>query len=239
MENSENKIGEFENYYSIHREYAQFDEVAFRGKVFTIEGIFKNIQKTDKTIRILDIGCGDGALAYFCDKNGYTNYKGIDICEDFVKINKNKYPDLSFNFIDAFDFLSSSTEKFDIVFMAHVLEHFDIETGEKLLNLIENNLDEGGIIINIMPNAASVFGACEMRYKDVTHKLLYTDVSFSQLLSKTNFREIVHMNKVVGQTKLKFVVHKIVLFFYKLLIGGMGNTFPKIYTNEIITIAKK
>ena len=239
MKNSENEISEFENYYSMHGEYAKLDEHAFQGKVFTIGEIFKKIQKNEKSLKILDLGCGDGALAYFCAKNGYSNYYGVDICEYFIKINKNKYPDLSFEFINAFDFLSSNTEKFDIVFMAHVFEHFDMEAGEKLLDLIENNLNEGGILINVMPNAASIFGACEMRFKDITHKLIYTDVSFSQLLSKTNFKNIIHMNKVVGQTKLRFVVHKIVLFFYKLLMGSMGNTFPKIYTNEIITIAKK
>lgn len=239
MENNTSILKEYENYYSTHNEYFKSDKEALLEKVFTIQMIFKKIQKNNRSLSILDIGCGDGALAYFCDKNGYTQYNGIDSCEDFIKINKNTYSNFSFQFIDAFDFLSSNLKKFDIIFMSHVFEHFDIKIGKGILNLINSNLTNGGIFINIMPNASAIFLSTMTRYNDITHKNLYTETSFGQLVNSAGFTKINHLNKYIGQNSFKRIVHLITIKILKTFVMMSGFSFPRIYTNEIITIAKK
>jgi predicted SAM-dependent methyltransferase len=43
---------------------------------------------------------------------------------------------------DAVDFLKNSSEKFDIIFMSHVFEHFSIEDGIDLAKLIRAHLSD-------------------------------------------------------------------------------------------------
>ena len=230
---------EYNNYSTFHNEYKKAKEESLKEKSFSIIKRFGHILNKNKNFRILDIGCGDGSFTRICNKKGFANYYGIDLCEDFITKNKKLYPDYTFKNIDIFDFFSTNKDKFDIIYMSHVFEHFDMKKGKELLQQIHSNLNKNGYLLNIMPNASSIFLACELRYKDITHKTIYTENSFNQLLNPLSFNNVVHMNNYIGQTKVKRLIHKIAKFIFQILIKSLGFSYPKIYTNEIITIAKK
>jgi SAM-dependent methyltransferase len=84
-----------------------------------------NIAPTDK---VLDIGCGNGAVAYDIAAKA-DRVIGIDIAEKNIKEAKKKFQRANLEFIlgDAlnFDFSRLDVEKFDKIVLSNVLEHLD------------------------------------------------------------------------------------------------------------------
>jgi len=239
MENNKQTLKEYENYYSLHNEYNGISEEVLADKIFNFSKNFSSMKLMDKNIRILDIGCGDGSFAKFCKKLGFKNYQGVDVCSEVITANKKEYPSYIFECIDINDFFSKNNQQFDIIFMSHVLEHFEIELGRKLINEIYLHLSGGSLFLNIMPNASALFFASMTRYNDITHKTLYTETSFGQIANSIGFKKIDHLNKYIGQNLFKRMIHLIAIKIFRITIMMSGFSFPRIYTNEIITIAKK
>lgn len=65
--------------------------------------------------RILDVGCGSGALAEMVSPNRYT---GVDLDTDSIISARNKFPDHKFS-----EKLPDSEEKFDTIVLLAVIEH--------------------------------------------------------------------------------------------------------------------
>jgi 2-polyprenyl-3-methyl-5-hydroxy-6-metoxy-1,4-benzoquinol methylase len=80
------------------------------------------VARIDKGERVLDIGCGSGAVAYSIVSECRATVVGIDIQPENIKIAQEKYkhPNLSFRVGDA---LLLENEKFDVVVLSNVLEH--------------------------------------------------------------------------------------------------------------------
>lgn len=89
----------------------------------TINFIKKQVELTDK---VLDLGSGYGdmsnKLAEFAKK-----VVGVDYVKENVEIAKSKHAKYNLEFIygDAFDYLESCNEKFDVIILSHILEHID------------------------------------------------------------------------------------------------------------------
>ncbi len=81
--------------------------------------------KTPKLIKILDIGCGDGALFYLFnqeyDTNNFELY-GVDSSEIALNIAKEKNSDVHFEISDAYN-LPFSDNTFDLIVSSDVIEH--------------------------------------------------------------------------------------------------------------------
>ncbi len=84
-----------------------------------------NISQNDK---VLDIGCGNGALSYDIASKAKT-VTGIDIEEKYINKAKLKYPreNIKYIFGDATKDLSG--EKFDVITLSNVLEHIEDRVG--------------------------------------------------------------------------------------------------------------
>jgi SAM-dependent methyltransferase len=84
-----------------------------------------NISSGDK---ILDIGCGNGAVAYDMAAKA-ARVIGIDIGEKNIKKAKEKFVRSNLEFICGdclnFDFFKLGVEKFDAIALSNVLEHLD------------------------------------------------------------------------------------------------------------------
>ncbi|MBI4117658.1 MAG: class I SAM-dependent methyltransferase [Parcubacteria group bacterium] len=89
-----------------------------RKKVWTdLDPLLAHVKNGDK---VLDMGCGDGRLyEYLRAKN--VEYLGMDFSEAFIRIARNRYPDLKFIRHDMTRKLSFSG--FDCVFLIASLQH--------------------------------------------------------------------------------------------------------------------
>jgi 2-polyprenyl-3-methyl-5-hydroxy-6-metoxy-1,4-benzoquinol methylase len=103
--------------------------------------------KNPKINRLLEIGCSIG-YTLEAAKNRKIKHLGIDISEYAVNYCNN----LGLNASSAsFDELKKTNNKFDLIFMQHVLEHF--ENPFAVLKDCHELLNENGIVLILVPNS--------------------------------------------------------------------------------------
>lgn len=86
------------------------------------------VDNTEASDKVLDIGCGQGAVAYDVSSRA-AKVVGVDIVEKNIKIAKEKYQRENLEFISGdcliFDFSKLGVAKFDKIILSNVLEHID------------------------------------------------------------------------------------------------------------------
>ena len=188
--------------------------------------------------KVLEIGSWKGNFAYFCQMKWITEYTGIELDSEMVETTKRKFPQYKIHHKDIITYLQETTEKYDIIFSSHVFEHFTIEQWIELAKLIREHLNIDGKWINIMPNAAN-FMAWMGRYNDITHKTIYTENSFNQILLMAWFirNNIEHRNSI--RSRLVICIRKIIFPLFRWFFLFIGAPLQKIYTFEIYSVIKK
>ena len=141
---------------------------------------------TEKKIRILDIGCGEGHLLYSFKKAGYLNCFGIDLSEN--KIKKSKEVISSVEAVDMFEYLDRNNEKFDLITLFDVAEHLDKKDLLVLLKRINSSLNASGMLIIHTLNAWSSFSHFYF-FSDLTHKQLYSPRLMKDICGFAGFKE--------------------------------------------------
>jgi 2-polyprenyl-3-methyl-5-hydroxy-6-metoxy-1,4-benzoquinol methylase len=91
--------------------------------------------------RVLDYGCSIGALADFCQPDGYL---GVDISEEALAVARAAHPR------HEFDSKVSEHERFDVIVALAVLEHLDDPLG--VLTRWSGMLNPGGRIVITTPH---------------------------------------------------------------------------------------
>lgn len=83
----------------------------------------QNFYGLNKSISVLEVGCGDGVnLQWFC-KNGFTNVTGCDIDEAKIHL-ATSYTDYPTRLADLhYMDQAFTTERYDIIIASHCLEH--------------------------------------------------------------------------------------------------------------------
>jgi len=84
-------------------------------------------KRVDKKSKILDLGCGYGSFLYFLKTNGYQNVTGIDLSAEEINICKKYFKSYHFYEEDILNFIKITNEKFDVIYLSHVLEHIKKE----------------------------------------------------------------------------------------------------------------
>ncbi|MBA2734290.1 MAG: methyltransferase domain-containing protein [Acidobacteria bacterium] len=107
------------------------------------------------TIRVLDVGCGNGSqLALALAQSGFQ-VTGIDIDASSIEHAKQLAKDLSNATFICGDVAELKAEKFDVVILAEVLEH--MTEPRALLAESVKHLNESGIVIITVPNGFGEF----------------------------------------------------------------------------------
>lgn len=231
----------FDNYFKLQYEYSDnlkstkdIIEKLSRDYYYMNKNYSKFLQHKKN---VLEIGPGYGRFAYLCKQNKLNKYLGVDISEEEIKLLKELFPDYSFILEDMFIFLKDSKEKYDLIFISHVLEHFAIKEQIKLLKLIKKHLTGDGLFINCMPNASAYFGATSSRYVDITHKVIHNEKSFNQLLKLCGFTDINHYNMFIGRNIFASMLHKSFINIFRIIVKILGYDIQRIYTASIISVA--
>ena len=97
----------------------------------------------DKSLRIIDVGCGTGLVGMELDKVGYSNFDGIDISQEMIDIAK--YRGYSKLFIGSLnDSLPYENDEYDAAFCVGVFTHGHV--GSDRLDELVRIVKPGGVI---------------------------------------------------------------------------------------------
>lgn len=199
---------------------------------------------------ILDIGCGYGEQLIRLHQIGFKNLFGIEVSSSSYEIARKEIENIAqIELIDAFDYLESKKNKYDLVILNDVLEHIPREKTIELLLLINETLKIGGRIVVRVPNMSSIFAQYSMCI-DFTHVVGFTEFSLMQVLDLANFdnHKIVNhpdklnlkswrpwrpFKKIGIKRKLNIILHK---FFYSL---RQQAPMPTVYDYNLEIWSKK
>ncbi len=151
--------------------------------------LIKDHFPADRNAKILDLGCGYGALLYFARQAGYKNITGVDLSEKQISsaaslgIDGAKRADIN-------DVLQTTPlGSVDAIIALDVVEHF---RKDELLSFLDRTfrvLRPGGRVIIQTVNGESPMGR-SVFYGDFTHETCFTRQSISQILTAAGFVEI-------------------------------------------------
>lgn len=169
---------------------------------------FHEILPPEKTVRILDFGCGFGQSMSALKNMGYVNVQGCDIELDAIQ-----YCRQSGHVV--YDELPSD-QRFDLIIMNHVLEHVDKSKIIPTLFGLKEKLNDNGKIFICVPNAQSNTG-CYWAYEDFTHNLLFTSGSLYYVLRQAGYKSIIVIDPecLAGMRPIKKLIRKTLLILYR------------------------
>lgn len=134
-----------------------------------------------KSWSCLDIACGYGNFLAYLRSKGITEFVGVDTSADAVSAAKNEFGTTQVLQIDAFTFLTTKTDSFDLISGLDFIEHV---TKDEFYNLLDKTLvalKPGGHFLLRTPNANGLFGM-SARYNDITHEICFTPGSITDAL---------------------------------------------------------
>jgi SAM-dependent methyltransferase len=154
-----------------------------------LRALITNHFPADRNARILELGCGYGALIHYARGLGYTNMKGVDVSPEQVAGAKQLgIPDVIQG--DLFTTLKDvANNSLDTVITIDVIEHLSKDELLEFADEVFRVLDTGGLWISHQPNAASPFFG-RVRYGDLTHQVAYTTESIRQLVLAVGFADV-------------------------------------------------
>ncbi|MCE3036861.1 class I SAM-dependent methyltransferase [Helicobacter sp. faydin-H20] len=164
---------------------------------YKLPSYMANIIHKNLNARILDFGCGFGqnllAISQILKTaRGGGQVKGIDINLQAIESCKNQGLDAE---VVEDIFTYQPIEKFDIIFITHVLEHFPKDQIIPLLKYLKSHLlKDKGILLIAVPNAQSHTGAY-WAYEDFTHNVLFTSGSLIYVLKMAGFENLEFLDK--------------------------------------------
>jgi SAM-dependent methyltransferase len=143
----------------------------------------------ERSARIVDLGCGHGALLHFAREAGFVDLSGIDGSAVQVAAAHS----LGIEGVRQGDVLPAlgamSAASVDVAIAFDVVEHL---TRDEALDLIDNVLRvlrPGGRFIVHVPNGESPFHG-RVLFGDATHENAFTQRSLSQLLLASGFARV-------------------------------------------------
>ena len=148
----------------------------------------RNFIDCNEKINIVDIGPGSGE-SYYASKDLFPN-SDIFFVEKTIEARKlyKKYFD-----IHIINNLSEANIKFDLILLSHSLEHFNKDGVKDLLDDLQENLSEDGIIVIEVPNndfRDKIHKDGLERLQDTPHLQFFSIESLTQLFNNNGFETI-------------------------------------------------
>jgi len=140
-----------------------------------------------RTGSILELGCGSGQLLGFLQAEGFTGCRGVDLCHEQVELARAAGADAHPG--DLFDELKNATGEFDAILAVDVIEHVSRERMLEFGRLCRKALRPGGVLVIQTPNGEGLH-AGHVIYGDLTHRMIFNENSFRQLLRALDFVDI-------------------------------------------------
>jgi len=130
------------------------DQIGDRTRAFHITNYLKQRFKEQKSLRILDAGCGVGAYSFWCERNltgaailGVDkSNNNIELCQRILSASSPKTKAaINFKQKDLIDLSEAIDAKFDLIICVDVLEY--IKDDQHVLSNFYNILADGGQVV--------------------------------------------------------------------------------------------
>lgn len=194
-----------------------YNDIDSQGKKRTWISQFKYCENYFKDKKkLLEIGSGQGQSTWWFEERGF-DVVGIEPDQNNVVLinQKLKYGKCIVGSAEDFNIL----EKFDIIWMSHVLEH--IVKLEQFLKKIKINLNPNGIFFLEVPNCGNS-KTLQTSIHSVPHTFHFTQKSLKNIV-KNNGYEIIKTDFFRPATKSEGLIQK---------ISKKHKFYPRILTNE-------
>lgn len=140
----------------------------------------------DRSVPIMDIGCGRGYALQDLAGLGYTNLQGIDT--DATQAIFAREQGLVVQQVAQTEaFLATKPGAYAVILLMDVLEHVPREAQPGFLQAVAASLRPGGRLICSVPNAGSAIASFWF-HNDYTHHWSFTADSLSWLLEQSGFQ---------------------------------------------------
>lgn len=208
-----------------------------------LEGEILPLLPQNKDQRILDLGCGYGELLMLLNEKGYKNTEGIDISPQQIQMAK-ELGVQNVQVADAFAYLDSQKNTFDVITGIDIIEHFSKDELVKLLGLIKSALKPNGTAIFRTPNMDAPFTST-YAFGDYTHQSFLNLSSAEQLFNAVGFSRVEVLPsyiKVKGALKetMRKLAWKWITFQAKLTLFASGkSTQGVLFTPNLIIKVQK
>ena len=215
-----------------------------KSRVPYLRKVIRNHFPADLSARIVDLGCGHGALIYLAGKAGYCNIRGVDGSPEQVATAKI----LGIEGVEQGNVLEVIKKEkdatLDCLLAFDLIEHFNCNELIELVDEVYRVLRPGGSWIIHTPNAESPFGS-RMRYWDITHEIAFTRTSLSQLLLSSGFHRVdcyedqpvPHGIKSTVRSILWQIIRSFLRFYLAVETGDIGR--KAVFSQNILAIALK
>jgi SAM-dependent methyltransferase len=164
-------------------------EILFRPRMAYLNHLIANHIPASRSIRILDLACGAGALLFALGQAGYTNITGVDVSEEQIAVARRiGISNARCNSLEGF-LAEQGAGSVDVVTAIDIFEHLSCAELMDVLASIRTVLKPGGRCVAHVPNAGGLFGM-QMRFGDITHELAFTSSSASQIFRVIGFKTV-------------------------------------------------
>ncbi|MEN6584962.1 MAG: class I SAM-dependent methyltransferase [Sulfuricella sp.] len=199
---------------------------------------------SNKLARILDLGCGHGALIHFLREAGYLNVNGVDGSSEQIDLAKA----LEIEGVSEGDLWEELGRRddasLDVIVSFDVIEHFARDELIPFVDSVFRVLKPSGVWIIHVPNGESpLFGS--IRYGDLTHEMAFTRRSISQLLLSSDFARVNSYEDAPVPHGLKSIVRWVVWKVFRSMLrlyvmvetGDSGASY--IFSQNMLVVAVK
>lgn len=178
----------------LYRHYAQHSRppeslAGLRSREPHLRALVRRHFPNDHEARILDLGCGYGALVHFARQEGYPHVRGVDGARDQVEAAAT----LGIEGVEHGDLMDAlrrtPAASVDVAIAFDVLEHFDTAELLRFVDEVHRVLRPSGRWLIHVPNGESPFFG-RVRYGDLTHRTAFTATSLRQLLEASGFSRV-------------------------------------------------
>jgi 2-polyprenyl-3-methyl-5-hydroxy-6-metoxy-1,4-benzoquinol methylase len=196
----------------------------------------------DRQARILDLGCGHGAILHFLKRAGYCNVAGVDVsAEQIMQAHELGIPEARRGqIITCLD--EAPPGSTDVIILFDLLEHL---TRTELFSIADRTfraLKKGGACIVHVPNAEGIYGL-RARYGDLTHEQAFTPQSLRQLLTTVGFGSVECFEDKPGvhgfRSAIRWLLWELGTMPHRVLLAAETGNIRFILSQNVLAVAKK
>ncbi len=233
----------YERYNSTHGKPAP-SAASLAGRAPYLRRVVRKHFPPDRDARVLDLGCGYGALLHFAREAGYRHLDGVDGSPEQVaaaaalRIDGVRQGDLLETLA------ATPDESQDVVVTFDLIEHL---TRDELLRVVDEVwrvLRRDGRWLVHTPNGESPFVG-RIRYGDLTHEQAFTRSSLSQLLLSSGFTRVEYHEDVPvvhgPASAIRYAVWRVIRAGLRVYVAAETGSTERdaVFTQNLLAVAWK